>query len=83
MFSAIFPKKVGIPLSTTPPPTKKKKNKPEKTAAGAGIFTNPAVFQPGIYVHHDNRGKNQFLLISVLTSPPEIKRFGLYLILSF
>lgn len=39
-------KKVEIPLSA-----------PKKTAAGAGIFTIPAIFQPGIYVHHDNRGK--------------------------
>lgn len=73
MFSAIFPKKSKFHFP------------PKKTAAGAGIFIyNSSDFPARDFMYiMIIEEKNQFLLISVFTSPPEIKRFGLYFIFHF
>lgn len=47
-----------------------------------GVFTKKSKFPDG-YLHHDHLGKNHFLLISMYTSPPEIKRFGFYFVYTF
>lgn len=67
MFSAIFPKKLKFHF----PPQKKAPREP-------GYLQFQRFSSQGFMYIMIIEEKNQFLLISVFTSPPEIKRFGLY-----